>query len=279
MTDLWRHSTLAHLDAKINWYSPAAALKCHDMDWLTAQLQNDASLTIRSLTNDHTILMLAGPKSRAVLAAASRGDRSASAFPRLSVRRACIRITPAVVMSASFSGELACVFHVPNVQLCAAYLALRKAAGAHGLRLFGAHTVVAMQLEKAIGIGNADLVTEFTAQESRLVRFVKMDKPTFIGKAALAKSTPKKIFVSLTLDCAHDPVHGGDSIMEKGRVVGTVTSFSWGHRVGSNIAMGLLDPAHAVVGTALHVEVIGAPVPATVVQECLYDRENVQVRV
>ena len=267
-------ATLANLDDATIWYGSAAASEYHDMDWLTAHLPNDGSVAIRSLTNEYTILVLAGPKSRAVLAAASRGDWSAMAFPWLSVRRAFVGIVPAVVMSVSFSGELAYEIHVPNAQLYAAYLALRRAGQAQGLRLFGSYAVESMRLEKGYRHWKADLVTEFTPEESGLARFVKLDKPAFVGKEALLASTPRKAFVTLVLDCTHAPAHGGDSILAEGRVVGTVTSAAWGHRVGKNIAMGFVDRPFAAQGTKLAVEVIGGPIPAEVVSECLYDPEN-----
>jgi len=118
-------ATLANLDEDRVWYGSAAASEFHDMDWLNQWLPKDGSVQIRSLTNEWTILVLAGPKSREVLSAVSRGDWSKQAFPWLSVREAFIGIAPAVVMSVSFSGELAYEIHVPNQQLYAAYRARR----------------------------------------------------------------------------------------------------------------------------------------------------------
>jgi dimethylglycine dehydrogenase len=268
-------ATLAHLDASTIWYGSAAASEYHDMDWLTAHLPKDGSVRIRSLTNEHTILVLAGPKSRAVLSAVSRGDWSAAAFPWLSVRRAFVGIAPAVFMSVSFSGELAYEIHVPNTQLYAAYLALRKAGADHGLRLFGSLAVESMRLEKGYRHWKADLVTEYTPFESNLGGFVKHDKPAFIGKTALQASIPRRAFVSLVIDCNHAPALGGASIVaDDGRVIGTVTSAGWGHRVGKNIAMGFVEPAFASIGTRLAVEVVGTPVPSVVVEPCLYDHTN-----
>ena len=84
-------------------------------------------VTIRSLTNDQTILVLAGPNARQVLSDCARGDWSKDAFPWLSVRECFIGFAPATVMSVSFSGELAYEIHVPNASLYAAYLAIREA--------------------------------------------------------------------------------------------------------------------------------------------------------
>ncbi|MCB1450182.1 MAG: FAD-dependent oxidoreductase [Nitratireductor sp.] len=272
-------ATLAYLDEDKIWYGSAAASEYHDMDWLSRHLPRDGSVSIRSLTNDYTILVIAGPRSRDVLAAVSRANWTAEAFPWLSVRRACIGIVPAVVMSVSFSGELAYEIHVPNAQLYSAYLALMKAGKEFGIRLFGSRAVESMRMEKGYRHWKADLVTEFTPIESGLGRFVKMGKPDFIGKSALEKVGINRAFVTMVLNCNDAPAHGGDSIVVDGAVVGTVTSADWGHRVGKNIAMGFIDPALSETGTKIHVEVIGRPVLAHVVEDCLYDPENLLVQV
>ncbi|NND89278.1 MAG: FAD-dependent oxidoreductase [Granulosicoccus sp.] len=271
-------ATLARLDSDTLWYGSAAAAEYHDMDWLTRHLPTDDSVTVRSLTNEYTILVLAGPKARDVLSAVSRDDWSATAFPWLSVRQAFVGIAPAVVMSVSFSGELAYEIHVGNAQLHAAYAALRNAGKAHGLRLFGSHAIESMRLEKGYRHWKADLITEYNPFESKLGRFVHLDKPAFIGKQNLQSDVLRRSFVSLTLDCTHAPAHAGDSMLHDGRVVGTVTSAGWGHRVNSNIAMGFVEPEFAQCGTRLQVELIGEAVEAQVVTDCLYDPENSRMR-
>jgi dimethylglycine dehydrogenase len=200
----------------------------------------------------------------------------------MSARRAIVGIAPAVVLSVSFSGELAYEIHVPSPQSESAYQALRRAGADHGLRLFGSYAVESMRIEKGYRHWKADLVTEYTPFESGLSRFVKMDKPHFIGKDALAKreaSGRRRAFVSMILDATHAPAQGGDSILAEGRVVGTVTSAAWAHRTSKNIAMGFVDPRWAATGSLLHVEVIGSPVRAIVGPETLYDVENALVKV
>ncbi len=45
------------------WYRSAAASEYHDMDWQTLHLQANEDVQTRGLTNDQTILVLAGPKA------------------------------------------------------------------------------------------------------------------------------------------------------------------------------------------------------------------------
>ncbi len=267
-------ATIANLPDGRIWYGSAAASEQHDMDWLTANIGANEDVTITSLTNDMTILVLAGPKARNVLSAVTRGDWSARAFPWLSVREAFIGIAPAVVMSVSFSGELAYEIHVPNNQLYAAYLALRTAGEAWGLRLFGSRAVESMRMEKGYLHWKADIITEFDPFEAGLDRFVTMDKD-FVGKSALEArmcNGSRSKLVTLALDCADRPAHGGASVMQDGQVVGTVTSADWGHRTGLNLAYAYLRPE--VDPSGLQVDLIGDLVTATVLNSAPYDPSN-----
>jgi len=263
------------------WYGSAAASEFHDMDWLKAHLHADEDVQLRSLTNEQTILVLAGPKARAVLAACARGDWSREAFPWLSVRECFVGIAPATVMGVSFSGELAYEIHVPNASLYAAYLALRKAGEAHGLRLFGARAVDAMRMEKGFLHWKADILTEFDPFETGLDRFVKFGKGDFIGKAALEQRMaggPRRRLVSMRIDATHAPARGGASLMRDGAVVGTVTSADWGHRVGMNLAYAFVLPEFAAVGTRVEVDMYGDLVPAEVIAPSPYDPDFARMR-
>ncbi|MEQ9239405.1 GcvT family protein [Roseovarius indicus] len=274
-------ATIANLPDGRVWYGSAAAAEAHDMDWLTRHIRPREDVKIRSLTNEHTILVLAGPRSREVMQAVSRADWSKAAFPWLSVRQCFIGIAPAVVMGVSFSGELAYEIHIPNNQLYAAWLALRRAGEAHGLRLFGARAVESMRLEKGFLHWKSDLLTEFDPFETGLARFVTLDKPDFIGKPALETRRtqgPRKRLVTLDIDNSNAPAHPGASVMLNDRVVGTVTSGAWGHRTGKNLAYAFIAPDLAQPGTAIEIDIIGRLTPARVIPPSPYDPDMTRPR-
>ncbi len=262
------------------WYGSAAAAEFHDMDWLIEHLSDDEDVQIKSLTNEQTILVLAGPKSRDVLSACSRDDWSKDGFPWLSVRECFVGIAPATVMAVSFSGELAYEIHVPNAQLYAAYLALRAAGEKYGLKLFGARAVESMRMEKGYLHWKADILTEFDPYETGLDRFVKLEKD-FIGKdALLAHKTngPIRKLVCLVLESKTAPAHGGASVMEGSKVVGTVTSGDWGHRVGQNLAYAFVDPGMCEIGQTLKIDCYGSMVDAVIIEPSPYDPGLERVR-
>lgn len=270
-------ATLANLGGGRVWYGSAAAAEQHDMDWLRARLPQDGSIRIESLTNSHTILVVAGPKSRALLQeVAPRDDWSTEGFPWLSVRKVHIGAHAVMAMSVSFSGELAWELHVPNPSLVGVYQTLVKAGEAFMLTHFGLYATESMRIEKGYRHWKADLVTEFNPFESALERFVGETKD-FHGKAGLEAMTAggmRRRFVSLELETRDAPAQPGDSVLNGGAVVGTITSAAWGHRTGKNLAMGFVDPARAEIGTRLEVEVIGRPVKAAVCEPCQYDPGN-----
>ena len=274
-------ATLATLAPDTVWYGSAAASEFHDHDWLTALLPTDGSVRIRSLTASHTILVLAGPRSRELLAAVSpRTDWSREAFPWLSVRSVLIGQFPAVAMSVSFSGELAFELHVPNEALYGCYRLLCAAGGAFGMGHFGLYATDSMRLEKGFRHWKADLITEFNPLEANLGRFVRWDKE-FVGRDALAaaqKRPPRRSFVALEIAYREAPAHPGDSVVLEGRVVGTVSSAAWGHRVGKNLALAYVEPSCSTLGTGLGVEILGQAQPALVCAEAQYDPSFTRVR-
>ena len=279
-------ATLANIPASDRgpdrvWYGSAAASELHDMDWLQMHLRDGEDVQIKSLTNDQTILVLAGPRARDVLSACARGDWSKDAFSWLSVRECFVGFSPATVLGVSFSGELAYEIHVPNASLYAVYLALRAAGKAHGLTLFGARATESMRIEKGFLHWKADLLTEFDPFETGLGRFVKLQKPDFIGKAALEKRHAdgmRKQLVTLQVHATHAPAHPGASLMHGGQVVGTVTSGDWGHRVGMNLALAFVDPSMADHGTRMQLDLCGDLVDAAVIAPSPYDPQHQRIK-
>lgn len=274
-------ATLANISDDKIWYGSAAASEFHDWDWLHEHLPQDSDITIKSLTNTHNILVVAGPKSRKVLEiAAPRTDWSKDSFKWLTCQKVHIGHVEAIAMAVSFSGELAWELHIANEQLAYAFDVLQKAGADFGMKPFGLYATESMRLEKGYRHWKADLITEFDPMESDLSRFVKMDKD-FIGKQGLEsnmKKGPRREFVSLTIDDYSAPAQPGDSILCNDKVVGTITSAAWGYRTGENIALGFIDPKYNNSEAELLVQHIDKHSPAKIAEMCRYDPQNEKVR-
>ena len=277
---LLTEATLAKLGEEHYWFGSAAAAEWHDLDWLNKH--KPESVTITEMAASHTILVVAGPKSRELLQSLSpRCDWSKVAVPWLNVKEMTLGHAKVMAMTISFSGELAYELHVPNEQLYLVSKLINEAGEAFNLSQFGLYATESMRMEKGYLHWKADIIYERNPMETGLDFFVKMDKPDFIGKkplqAQLEKGNQKKL-VTLVIDCDLAPAHSGDSIYSDDKLSGTITSGAYGHRVNKNIAYAFVEPQLSEVGTEIKVEILGEKYPAVVTETCLYDPENNLVR-
>ena len=272
-------ATLAHVAPDTIWYGSAAAAEWHDRDWLIEHLGEGAA--VKNLSQSHTILVLAGPKTRDLLASvAPHEDWSHKGFPMMSSRYVVIGHAEAMMMRVSYSGELAFELHIPNEQLYLMWKTLTEGGVPFGLTPFGLYAAESMRLEKGYRHWKADLLVEFNPQESGLDRFTNRDKTDYIGREGfeqMIQNGPRKQFVVMVVDADHAPAHAGDPIHHNGRQVGSVTSGGFGHRVGKNIAYGFIDPDlnHT---SDITVGILGQQCQALITTDALYDPLNACVR-
>ncbi|WP_170336764.1 GcvT family protein [Ruegeria arenilitoris] len=256
------------------WYCSAAAAEYHDMDWLTERLPAGSDIQITSLTNSHTVLIIAGPHARALLdAACARPSFAQHDFPWMTARTCFVGHVEATIMAVSFSGEQAFEVHIPNIQLHAAYFALTKAGEAFGLTHFGMYAIESMRMEKGYGHWKGDFITEFNPFEAGVERFVDLSKD-FPGKVGLERQIAlgnRRKRVLIEIDSKSAPAHAGETVFDGTIPVGTITSAAWGHRTEKNLAIAYVDPRHSGVGTDLSVMLIGQRVGATIAESCIYD--------
>jgi dimethylglycine dehydrogenase len=273
-------ATLVKLAENRYWYGSAAGAEWHDRDWLNKHKPESVELT--EMAASHTILVVAGPKSRALLESVSpRCGWSREVFPWLRARSMFIAHAEVVAMSVSFSGELAWELHIPNEQLYLVWSILEQAGTDFDLGYFGLYATESMRLEKGFLHWKADLIVEHNPFEAGLDRFVKLDKANFIGKAALIERHNKglrKTLVSINVDCDFAPAHGGDGVFANDNQIGSITSAGYGHRISKNIAYAYVDPEFCAVGQALEIGILGQRYPANIVSPAQYDPHNTLVK-
>ena len=67
-------------------------------------------------------------------------------------------------------------------------------------------------------------------------------------------------------------------VLVDGKVEGIVTSGGYGHVVEQSIALAYVNLPYTAPGTALAIDILGQLRPAKVVEEPLYDPENLRLR-
>ncbi len=265
------------------WLISAAAGERHDEHWLQAHLPAGAGdVQLANVSNRYGTLIVAGPKSRELLARLTHTDLSNAAFPWLAMRRMEIGYTQAIAMRVNYVGELGWELHLPVEHLLSVYDLLMDAGESLGIGDYGLYAMDCLRLEKCYRSWKADLTTEYTPFMASLDRFVKLDKPGgFIGQEALRREAvagPRERFVPLIVDAADADAAAVSIVFHRDETVGLVTSGGYGYRLGKSIALAYVRTDLAKAGTELEVEILGERRCAVVGREPLFDPDNVRLR-
>lgn len=254
----------------------------YNYDQLRRRLPQDGSVVLEDISESMGVLALAGPRSRDILQPLTDTDLSNAAFPWLSCRKGEVGYARDVILlRVSYSGELGWELHHPVSYNRHLVDLLIKAGEPHGMRLFGAEALESLRLEKSYRAINRELTKDASPLELGLARFVKLEKGDFTGRAALQKQARDgvpRMLVTLKLPGGDTAVTAHESVYADGALVGRVTSGGYSYHLGHDIAMALVEPRHAVLGTRLRVHVHNEMREAEVVGDSLYDPENKRAR-
>ncbi|MDE5554259.1 MAG: glycine cleavage system aminomethyltransferase GcvT [Muribaculaceae bacterium] len=130
-----------------------------------------------------------------------------------------------------------------------------------------------LRFEAGLPLYGDELADDITPIEAGLGIFVKLDKPEFIGREALAVQKaegPARKIVGIKVEGQAIPRHGYEVLDADGKVVGTVTTGYHSISLDKNIAMALIDAKSAALGTSLQVKVRRKVFPATVIKKRFY---------
>lgn len=131
-----------------------------------------------------------------------------------------------------------------------------------------------LRLEAAMPLYGHELTEEIDPFTAGLDFAVKLDKPDFIGKSALveiARQTNRNKRIGLALD-GKRIARDGCVVMKNEQAVGAVTSGTFSPTLEKSIAMAIVKPSAAVIGTALNIDIRGKRETAVVVPLPFYKR-------
>ena len=260
----------------------AGGLEAHDHDVLRRLAPTDGSVVLQPITQKYGVLVLAGPKSRDLLKKLTRTSLENKDFPWLTAKQISVGVATAHALRVNFVGELGWELHHPIEMQNYIFDRLMEAGAEFGIKPFGIRAMVSMSLEKSYRNMGRELSVEYNAYESGLDRFLRPEK-SFIGRDALVaykEAGVKWVFSTLTVTGNTDvDARGSEAISdESGALAGRVTSGGFGWRIGKSIALAMLKPEYAAIGTKLKIRILGTLYDAEVVEESPFDTENALLR-
>lgn len=274
-------STVTRLGEGRYYILSGASAEDRDLDILTQGVAAGEDVTVRNVTDERGVLVLAGPRSREVLAALTPADLGNDAFPWLDAREIDVAGISLRALRINYVGELGWELHCPMTELAPLYDAVWQAGAAHGIANFGAYAVNSLRMEKAYKGYGAELTNEITMVEADMMRFFDRDGAEFTGKAATlaveAEGVATKC-VYFEVEAGDSDVAGGEPVFEGDAVVGVTTSGGFGHATGKSLGFAYVEPRLAAAGSTFGVELLGERRRAVVLQRPAYDPDNRRAR-
>ncbi|PWE30827.1 glycine cleavage system protein T [Pararhodobacter marinus] len=262
----------------------------YHMRWFESHLPGDGSVRVHRFHMDMVGLSVCGPKSRDVLAKLVDTDVSNAAFRFMDFLEMDVAGAPCMVNRITYTGDLGYEIWMKPAAQRRVYAAIKAAGAEFGIADFGMRALLSMRLEKNFPTWFAELRPIYGPFESAMDRFVKLQKPDFIGREAAMRERddgPKLRRVSLVIEAGSADVMGDEPIWARvgdtdhgtigaphgygaprfdagghalakpdpsrdgdWRVVGWVTSGGYAHWVEKSMAQGYLPAALADRGEA-----------------------------
>jgi len=253
----------------------AASAEMRDLDHLLQQQEEGEAVEITNATEQRGVMVVAGPRSRELLATLTDAPLDNEHFPWRSAQEITIAGVKTLALRINYVGELGWELHPQMADLEALYAAVWAAGQAHGIANFGLYALNSLRMEKAYRGWGAELTNEVTMLEADMARFFNDKKDDFIGKSATetADIGPLRL-VYFSVDALNADVRGGEPIFVGGDCVGVTTSGGYGHAVQQSLGFGYVPPAHAVAGSVIEVGLLDARCQATVLTDPAYDPDN-----
>lgn len=246
-----------------------------DFNWVRDNTrQFDCS--VENLSDDFTQIAIQGPKGVNVLQKLTDADLNAVKFYWVTRGSVC-GLKNILIARTGYTAEDGFEIYVPADEATSARVwnEILSAGKEFGIVPCGLGSRNTLRLEGKLPLYGHEISDTINVWEAGLDRFCKMEKPNFVGRAALEKTKAEGVTRTLVgLEMAERGIarDGYKVLNGDGREIGYVTSGSPAPFLKKNIALAYVPPEFAGMGTALKVEIRGQGVGAQVVPTPFYKR-------
>lgn len=262
---------------------PGATLQ-RDLAWLRKHLREDFAV-ITDVTAAESVLCLMGPKSRDLITKISPNDFSNETNPFGTWQEIEIGMGLARAHRVTYVGELGWELYVSTDQAAHVFEAIEEVGADLGLKLCGLHALDSCRIERAFRHFGHDITDEDHVLEAGLGFAVKTAKGEFIGRDAVLRKKEAGLARRMVQFRLTDPaplLFHNEALVRDGKIVGTVTSGSYGHFLGGAIGMGYVPCAGEseveVLASSYEIEIAGERFAAEASLKPMYDPKAERVR-
>lgn len=239
-----------------------------DAAHIQARLSGDCRF--RDLSDGTALLALQGPAAPAILKKLAREEDIPKKYYTMSVRVQAAGVE-AIISRTGYTGELGYELYCAPEDAETLWDALLEAGAPEGLIPCGLGARDTLRLEAAMPLYGHEMDETVSPLEAGLDFAVKLDKPDFIGKAALTAAPPARRRVGLAVT-GRGIVREHCPVYRDGMQIGQTTSGTHAPLLGRGIAMALVDAGSCASGDTVEAEVRGRRISMEVVPLPFYKR-------
>ena len=246
-----------------------------DFNWVRENTRQFDCM-VENLSDDFTQIAIQGPKGVNVLQKLTDADLGAVKFYWVTRGTVC-GLKNILMGRTGYTAEDGFEIYIPPDEETSAqvWYAILEAGKEFGVVPCGLGARNTLRLEGKLPLYGHEISDTINVWEAGVERWCKMDKPEFIGRAALEKARGeglKRTLVGLEMVERGIARDGYKVLGEDGGEIGYVTSGSPAPFLKKNIALAYVPPTHVEVGSTVRVEIRGQGVKAQVVPTPFYKR-------
>jgi sarcosine oxidase, subunit alpha len=250
-------------------------------EWLQCEWV-DLDVIVEPVTTQWSTIMVAGPKSRAVLQRLGLDvDLSAAAFGHMEARQGHLGEVPLRIARVSFTGELGFEISVPWSQGASLWRRLLELGQPDGITPFGIESLMVMRIEKGFLHVGSDTDGACLPQDVGFGPIFAKKKGDFIGRRSTmtpeGRREDRRRLVGLeALDEQTSLPIGGHVVDQAftappGRSQGWVTSAAMSPTLGRSIALALIERGPERHGETVKIYDKGRTIAARICAQGFYD--------
>lgn len=246
-----------------------------DFNWIQGEAAVFGGVRLENASDDFALLAIQGPRAEAILQRLVDIDLDSVKYYMF---REGVRVDgrPALVSRTGYTGEDGFEIYLRPEDAAPLFRRLLEIGAEEGLRPCGLGARDSLRFEARLPLYGQELTRDVTPLEAGLGRFVKFEKPAFIGREALLRQKeegPQKRLVGFEMVDRGIPRHGYE-VLWGGRVVGHVTSGMYAPSLDKNVGLAYVPVELAKEGTELGIAIRGKVLLARVVRTPFYRRAS-----
>jgi aminomethyltransferase len=242
-----------------------------DFEWISSHLLKNTEC--ENISESIAQIALQGPESKKILLKIAKDPDLLPEKPYTFIEDTELSGIPCLVSESGYTGEEGYEIYCSTGDASNLWEKILD-AGKDKVIPCGLGARDTLRLEASMPLYGHELSLSIDPFEAALGRYVKMEKPDFLGKSSLeGKKEPlrKRTGIEIT---GKGIARENCEVFDGDKKIGTTTSGTMCPFIGKAVAMALLDTVYAVPGKEIQVEVRGRMLSAKTVKMPFYKRAN-----